>query len=191
VLIPLLAITQPFVPALSGAPVLALLLIVAAATFWRRSGSLQQHIVAGAQMVVEALAMAPGAGELAADAGVSHGMSHDVSHGEQHEENADPAEARPPSSMADVERLLPGIGSLRRLRVAPDARAVGSSLRELDLRGRTGATVLAIARDDQQLVAPDGHEVLRAGDVLALTGTHEAIDAAEALLAARASPPRD
>lgn len=35
---------------------------------------------------------------------------------------------------------------------------------------------------------PDGHEVLSAGDILALTGTHEAIDAAEALLGARTGP---
>jgi len=201
VLVPLLAVTQPFVPALSGAPVLVLLLLVAAFSFWRRTANLQQHIVAGAQMVVEALNMAPGhrgaqgAAASASQAGTAgHGRdaARAAGHGAQHvspEVGAlDLANAPPPSSMEDVERLLPGIGSLRRLRIAPDLACVGRSLRELDLRGLTGATVLAIARGEKQLVAPDGHEVLRAGDILALTGTHEAIDAAEALLGARTVP---
>ncbi len=179
VLVPLLAVTQPFVPALSGAPVLVALLLVSAFSFWRQTANLQEHIVAGAQMVVEALTMAPGGMHAPPGAAPpAHGDGvFDV-----------PGASTPPS-MDDVERALPGIGSLRRLRLAPEARAVGRSLSELDLRGRTGATVLAIVRGGHQLIAPDGHEILHADDVLALTGTHEAIDAAQTLLTRRTAGP--
>jgi CPA2 family monovalent cation:H+ antiporter-2 len=60
--------------------------------------------------------------------------------------------------------------------------AIGQSLAELNLRGRSGATVLAISRDGESIVVPAAGERLQAGDVLALAGTHEAIDAAKALL---------
>ena len=55
-------------------------------------------------------------------------------------------------------------------------------LTELELRGRTGATVIAISRGDDVVLVPDGHEALRLGDVLALAGTSDAIEAARALL---------
>jgi CPA2 family monovalent cation:H+ antiporter-2 len=63
--------------------------------------------------------------------------------------------------------------------------AVGRSLAELNLRGATGATVLAIARGEEGILVPTAQEVLRAGDVLALAGTHDAIDAARELLTQR------
>ncbi|MEO8215319.1 MAG: TrkA C-terminal domain-containing protein, partial [Myxococcales bacterium] len=51
-----------------------------------------------------------------------------------------------------------------------------------DLRGHTGASVIAIQREGQA-VFPAGGDVLRAGDTLLLTGTSEAVDAARQLLA--------
>ena len=52
-----------------------------------------------------------------------------------------------------------------------------------NLRGVTGATVLAITRGRQAIVAT-ATEVLAADDRLALSGTRESIEAARALLAA-------
>jgi len=60
--------------------------------------------------------------------------------------------------------------------------AVGKTLAELNLRGVTGATVLAVTREGGGVVVPTAQERLRAGDVLALAGSHEAIDAAKKLL---------
>lgn len=60
--------------------------------------------------------------------------------------------------------------------------AVGQSLAGLNLRGVTGATVLAITRGQEGLLIPTAKEALQAGDVLALAGSHDAIDAARALL---------
>jgi CPA2 family monovalent cation:H+ antiporter-2 len=71
--------------------------------------------------------------------------------------------------------------------LGPASAAVGQTLASIDLRARTGATVLAIRRGSEALVAPTGREVLRAEDVLALAGTREAVDAARGLLSAGAA----
>jgi CPA2 family monovalent cation:H+ antiporter-2 len=66
--------------------------------------------------------------------------------------------------------------------VGPTSPFAGSTLSETALRGRTGATVVAISRGEDVVLVPDGHEVLEAGDVLALAGTTEAVEAARLLL---------
>ena len=53
---------------------------------------------------------------------------------------------------------------------------------DLNLRGITGATVLAITRADEGSLVPTATEKLRPGDVLALAGTREAVEAARRLL---------
>ena len=58
------------------------------------------------------------------------------------------------------------------------ARAVGQSLAQLNLRARTGATVLAISRGEGGFATPQPHEPLRAGDILALAGSDDAIASA-------------
>jgi CPA2 family monovalent cation:H+ antiporter-2 len=65
---------------------------------------------------------------------------------------------------------------------------VHRTLAELNLRGLTGATVLAITRHGEPVMIPTGHEVLRDGDVLAIAGSHEAITAAVNLLRTERSP---
>jgi monovalent cation:H+ antiporter-2, CPA2 family len=95
--------------------------------------------------------------------------------------------ARAPEAPLDhVEAMLPGFAGLRPLMVTTDSPAVGRSLAELDLRARTGATVLAITRSGAGTAYPTADQVIHAGDVLALAGSDEAVAAAEALL--RAGP---
>jgi monovalent cation:H+ antiporter-2, CPA2 family len=93
-------------------------------------------------------------------------------------QHVDTAESR-----AELQRLVPGIGETRTLRI-DGGEAVGRTLKQLDLRGVTGATVIAIDRGDKDIVYPTADEVLRSGDVLVLTGTEEAIALAKELLAA-------
>ncbi|MEX0613183.1 MAG: TrkA C-terminal domain-containing protein, partial [Pirellulales bacterium] len=69
--------------------------------------------------------------------------------------------------------------------VQPGTVAEGKTLAQIELRGLTGATVLAIQRGEQSVLVPSGHERLKAGDVLAVTGTHDAVEAARELLSAR------
>ena len=85
-------------------------------------------------------------------------------------------------TLHDVRQLLPGIGEPESLRVPDESPVVGRSLADLDLRGVTGATVLAIARDGHGIAVPAPTEVLRGGDVLAVAGTHDAIAAARAFV---------
>jgi K+:H+ antiporter len=149
-----LAVTQIFLPTYSGPLVLFLVLAGFGIAIWRSVRDLEGHVRAGAQAVVAALGRYARAGSPA------------------------PGD----EALADVNRLLPGLGEPVAIRIDPASTAVGQSLAELNLRGRSGATVLAISRDGESIVVPAAGERLRQGDVLALAGTHEAIDAAKALL---------
>jgi CPA2 family monovalent cation:H+ antiporter-2 len=75
--------------------------------------------------------------------------------------------------------LMAGIGEPVTVEIA---RPIGKSLRELNLRGATGATVLAVRRGADTIVSPSADEVLQPGDTILLVGTTEAIDAARVLL---------
>ena len=82
----------------------------------------------------------------------------------------------------DIEELLPGLGHITGVELKASCAPVGLTLAELDLRARTGATIVAIRRGKQGLVLPGSGEHLQAGDIVALTGTTEAIGRAAALL---------
>jgi CPA2 family monovalent cation:H+ antiporter-2 len=85
-------------------------------------------------------------------------------------------------SLSQVEDLLPGLGALTAIRLDRHSPAVGRSLAELNLRALSGASVLAITRGEGNVLGPTAKEILRSGDLLALTGTQEAITAARRLL---------
>ncbi len=160
-LLPVVALTQPFLP--SGVPGAALLggaLLVLGYASWRSASHLQGHVRAGAQVIAEALAKQakPDPGAHAADA------------------------------LAAVRAMFPGLGEPVAVRIEPGSAAAGRTLSQLALRGRTGATVLAISRATGPVMVPAAGEVLRAGDVLALAGTQEAIASARELLAQAAGP---
>lgn len=152
--LPLVAITQPFLPSFQGAVLLLVLLAIVGVAFWRSTTNLQGHVRAGAQMIVEALA------------------------------TQSRTRVTAEHSLDLVQKLLPGLGTPIPFRLPPASPAVGQSLAQLNLRGATGATVLAITRGERGLVVPTADEVLQAEDVLALAGSHEAIAAATSLLGA-------
>jgi CPA2 family monovalent cation:H+ antiporter-2 len=160
VLLPVVAVTQPFLPGVPGAWLIAAVIVVLGVGFWRRAAQLQGHVRAGAQVIVEALAK---------QSGSSGGHEHAPS-------GAD--------ALAGVRAMFPGIGEPTAMRLRMDSPAVGRSLSELGVRGRTGATILAISRPGGSVMVPTASEVLRGGDLLVLAGTHEAVDSAGALLGA-------
>jgi monovalent cation:H+ antiporter-2, CPA2 family len=153
---PLLALTQPFLPPLPGVVLFVLVLAGLGIGFWRSATNLQGHVRAGAQVVLDVLAA-----------------------------QTRPVEPAPARSFTDVHQLLPGLGTLAAVRLEAESPAVGKTLAQLKLRGRTGATVLAVTRAAGGVIVPTAKERLQAGDVLALAGTHEAIAAATALLDGR------
>ena len=114
---PLLAITQPFVPPLQGAIILLLLLTLLSIVFWRRATNLQGHARAAAQIIAEAIAQSTRDGRAATD------------------ERTDAA-----------AHLLSGLGAPTPVHLDAESSAVGRTLSQINLRGRTGATVLAIGR---------------------------------------------
>jgi len=96
---------------------------------------------------------------------------------------------QPPSPRPAPAALLPGLGNATPIAVATASAAVGRTLKQIDLRGLTGATVIAIDRDGADVIYPTGDEVLRVGDALIVTGTSEAVQAAQELLATPAARP--
>jgi K+:H+ antiporter len=92
-----------------------------------------------------------------------------------------------------VRELLPGLGTIVPIEVMPGSEAAGKTLGELNLRGRTGASVVALSRGEQRDPLPTALTRVEAGDLLALTGSGSAIGLAAALLLARdtSSPPSE
>ncbi len=167
---PVVAITQPFLPPLRGALLLAFVAIVLLVGIYRSATRLQDHAQAGAAIIVSALAKQM-SGETP-----SHGAAsgHAVSESEDGHDDQ--------SVIESVHHMLPGLGDPVSVRLRAHSPGVHRTLAQLNLRGLTGATVLAITREGEPVMIPTGHEVLRDGDVLAIAGSHEAIEAAAALL---------
>ena len=64
----------------------------------------------------------------------------------------------------------------------PDAPTVGKTLRELDLRKNTGASVIAVARNGEANTNPGPDFTLQPDDIIVLIGGHKELDAAMNLL---------
>jgi CPA2 family monovalent cation:H+ antiporter-2 len=66
--------------------------------------------------------------------------------------------------------------------IRPESPAVGQSLSQLDLRGRTRALVIAVVREGRHHLSPEPAFEFQPGDILVLVGDHAALDAAFELL---------
>lgn len=86
-------------------------------------------------------------------------------------------------SMELVHELLPGLGTIEPYTLPETSPAVGQSLGELNLRGLTGVTVVALLRGHHRQIFPRADQLLQEGDVLAMTGSNESLAAAHRLLA--------
>ncbi|WP_434427530.1 cation:proton antiporter domain-containing protein [Nannocystis pusilla] len=153
--LPLVAVLQPFLPLSSGFAVFALVVAALGYNVWRSIGNLDGHVRAGTELIVEVLAR-QGQG----------GASGPAAH----------------QSLVEVAPMLPGFPDMTPVTLSATSPAIGQTLAELNLRARTGASVLSINRASAGVVLPEAHERLQAGDTLTLAGGHEAIERAEALL---------
>lgn len=77
---------------------------------------------------------------------------------------------------------LPGLGATHTFVLQEGAASVGRTLASLDLRARTGATVVALVRGDSTVLVPTGREALSVGDGLVLAGTKASVRDAQRLL---------
>ena len=156
--LPLVAISQPFLPYSSGVAVF--LVVVAALVYnvWRGVTNLQGHVRAGTELIVEMLT-------------------------KQSREAGGPGEHHTAEeSLVAATTMLPGFPGMSAVHLLPDSPAVGRTLGQLSLRVRAGVAVLAIHRDGPDTVMPLPREVLQAGDTLTLAGTHEATELARDIL---------
>lgn len=155
--LPLLAVTQPILGGFYAPGLFAVMLVLLGLAFWRGATDLHGHVRAGAQSIVEAIVMQSRKGA------------------------TDVTQSVPAASLSEVHSLLPGLGTPIPVRLDRNSPALGKSLAELNLRGITGATVLAITRGETGFV-PTAQEILQEGDILALAGSHDATEAAKDLL---------
>jgi len=161
--VPLLAVTLPFLPSYRFALIPVALVAIPAFAFWRSTMNLQGHAKAGAEVIAMKL-------------------------GEQMAAPTKPKDDVLQHDMDRVRAALPGLGEPVSLRVPETSPAANRTLAELNLRGQTGATVLAILREGEQVLVPSGHERVRAGDVLAVAGTEDAVAAAREMIVGGLAP---
>lgn len=161
---PLMAITQPFLPPFTGAIVVGGVMLLAAFSFWRRANNFQGHAKAAAMAIAESLGRQTRAGR---------------------------ADLPLPPPLEEVNKMITGLGSPVPIKLVDGSPAVGKTLAELNLRGLTGATVLAIRRNEDSVLVPSGHERLQVGDVLAVAGTRESVEIANQLLGDKTFSPYD
>ena len=161
--LPVLAITQPFLPPFRGALLLGAMLSLLAIAAWRSAQNLEGHIRAGAELLADAVrsALPP-----------EHGTA----------EMAIPTLEGTADRFTTATHMLPGLGVPTPFRVEPQHYAAGRTLAELGVRGRTGASILGVTRGETAIPAPSKTERLEAGDLLVLVGTQESVDAAIGLL---------
>jgi K+/H+ antiporter YhaU regulatory subunit KhtT len=70
------------------------------------------------------------------------------------------------------------------IQIDPGSPAAGRTLRELDIRKNSGATVIAIARDGAAITNPGPEFTLQPDDIVVLLGGHRDLDQAVGLLTA-------
>lgn len=145
---PVLAVTSAFLPISTGIVLFGAVMAGLAVHFWRTTTNLPTAVRAGVHVVLDLLA------EQRASTG---------------DDTGDLEQA--------VHDAMPWFGSLQSLTIPAGSAAVGRTLAEINLRGRTGANVVAIHRAKETLI-PSPDDALQAGDILAVTGSPKAIAAA-------------
>jgi TrkA domain protein len=83
---------------------------------------------------------------------------------------------------ADLTREVPGLNA-GQAEIRPQSPFVDKPLGDTRARTRTGASIVAIVRDEDVLASPGPSEILRQGDVLVVIGTDEGISGVEQIVA--------
>ncbi|HET7631501.1 MAG TPA: cation:proton antiporter [Gemmatimonadaceae bacterium] len=158
VLLPVAAVTQPFVP--HAAPIILPLIAVVALTAgaWRTAGGLTAYVRSGGELIIAALEPRRAAG-------------------------ASPTALE--QALEDVADELSGLGDLRLATVEGAGPVAGRTLAEVNLRAVTGASAIVILPGDGSrapIAAPAATTRLYAGDLLVLAGSRDALAAGVALI---------
>ncbi|SFR32693.1 cation:proton antiporter regulatory subunit [Halogeometricum limi] len=79
-----------------------------------------------------------------------------------------------PVQTDSIETLLGENTMLEWVEVGANSPVAGKTLAESDLRQATGASVIAIERDDEVIPSPGGNATIEAGDTLVVVGSSDA-----------------
>jgi CPA2 family monovalent cation:H+ antiporter-2 len=82
----------------------------------------------------------------------------------------------------NARALVPGLGDACLANVESGWPAVDRSLKQIGLRGWSGATVIAIQRGLDKIIYPSADEVLCVGDTLVLAGSTDSVQTAKRIL---------
>jgi CPA2 family monovalent cation:H+ antiporter-2 len=88
-----------------------------------------------------------------------------------------------PTSLQRLRQVLAG-NLVENFLLLDKSPAIGKSLAQLDLRNRTGATIIAVVRNDQSHSNPSADFVLAADDLVVAMGTHRELENVANLLVA-------
>ncbi|WP_165874263.1 cation:proton antiporter regulatory subunit [Rubrobacter taiwanensis] len=77
-----------------------------------------------------------------------------------------------PRVIQDVELAVEGL-LIEWIELRPESRLAGKTIGELQIRQRTGVTIVAIVRAGRPIINPRPDETLRAGDTLVVIGDEE------------------
>lgn len=81
----------------------------------------------------------------------------------------------------ELTREVPGLEA-GQVHIAPGSPFVNRPLGDTQARTRTGASIVAIVRNEEVLASPGPAEILRARDVLVVIGTEDGIAAVEQIV---------
>jgi len=81
-----------------------------------------------------------------------------------------------------TDRLMSRWLDVGEIEIGKTSPAIGKTLRELKVRERTGATIVAVVRDGLEQFSPDASLVLRGEDVLLVAGSAEGQQKLRAIL---------
>lgn len=150
---------QPILPRYFTLVMVAGFLALLVGAVWQATRDLEGHARAGAEVIATALVQ---------------------------ELNRDTEEHDLHRTMERMVVMLPGLGEPVLMSVGRGSRADSRTLGEIDLRGLTGATVMAVTRDPdgaRNSFVPSATTRLEAGDLLAVAGASDALQQVRELLA--------
>jgi monovalent cation:H+ antiporter-2, CPA2 family len=100
---------------------------------------------------------------------------------------AEPTAPRHEETPAPLRSLLRG-ADLESVGIRAESLAANKLIRELQLRTRTGGSIVAIERDGTSIINPGPDEELQPGDKVLVLGNRAQLDAAKTLLREHSQP---
>jgi monovalent cation:H+ antiporter-2, CPA2 family len=162
--VPLLML-QPMLPRYSAPVLFVGFFVLLVGAVWQATRDLEGHARAGAEVIATALVQ-----ELNRNTD-----DHDLTR-----------------TMERMVVMLPGLGEPVLMTVAPGSKCDGRTLGQIDLRGLSGATVMAITKDAEgarRSIVPAATERLDAGDLVAVAGSPDALVLAREMIELGTAPP--